>query len=579
MKKVLYINLALIMFAAFIVAIPSKLFATSDSSVIYIRPDGSVEPVGAPIEHIGDLYRLTDNFTAVILVQKDNVVIDGNGCWIEGNGAGYGFDLTSRSNITITNCTIENFLVGIHAYFSTDIFVINNHIKLNIGDGLQMISSNRSSIIDNDFTSNSKAISLNWSPNSNLSGNIVSNNYAGILVTSSTVTMKNNTIIGNRYNFAVEGDQISYLINDIDASNTVNGKPIYYWTNKQNMEIPPDAGYVAVINSTNITVKDLTLTNNNDGVLLYSTSNSIIRNVTSLNNHYGFPMFWALNNTITECKMEMGDYGFWLMHSSNNTIVANKIINNYYGIQMIKSSNNKILHNDFSNYEKQIETDSSSVNVWDDGYPSGGNHWSGYADTDLNSGPYQNLTGSDGIGDIPYTINADNKDNYPLMEPWSPPEDKTAPTIETPLCTPSGDVPLNQEVTVTVNVTDTESRVKNVTLSYKLGNNTSWTSLPMSYNKTTGLYETIIPGQLNATSVSFKITAFDNAANMATQDNTGKYYAYNVLPEQFTLIALLSLMIVSFLIIVYAKKVGWRKTSVCVSQKIGIRSTEIKHEL
>ena len=36
------------------------------------------------------------------------------------------------------------------------------------------------------------------------------------------------------------------------------------------------------------------------------------------------------------------------------------------------------------------------------------------------SGPYQNETGSDGIGDTPYVINADNIDNYPLGEPWSP---------------------------------------------------------------------------------------------------------------------------------------------------------------
>jgi parallel beta-helix repeat protein len=365
--------------------------------------------------------------------------------------------------------------------------------------------------------------------------------------------MKNNTIIGNRYNFAVEGDQISHLMNDIDTSNTINGKPIYYWTNKQNMEIPPDAGYVALVNSTYITVKDLTLTNNNEGVLLCFTSNSIIQNVTSLNNNYGFPMLWASNNTITECRMEMGDYGFCFMYSSNNSIVANKIINNYCGVQLIRSSGNRILHNDFFSYEKQVETDWSSLNVWDDGYPSGGNHWSDYVGADLYSGPYQNLTGSDGIGDTPYPINADNKDNYPLMEPWSPPEDKTPPTIETPSYTPSGDVPLNQEVTVTVNVTDTESEVKNVTLSYKLGNATSWTDLLMNYNETSHLYEIIIPGQPNQTSVSFKITAFDNAENMATEDNAGKYYVYNVIPE-FTLIALLSFIIILTLIIVYAKR-------------------------
>jgi hypothetical protein len=32
-----------------------------------------------------------------------------------------------------------------------------------------------------------------------------------------------------------------------------------------------------------------------------------------------------------------------------------------------------------------------------------------------------NQTGSDGIGDTPYLIDGNNRDNYPLMNPWTPP--------------------------------------------------------------------------------------------------------------------------------------------------------------
>jgi len=59
----------------------------------------------------------------------------------------------------------------------------------------------------------------------------------------------------------------------------------------------------------------------------------------------------------------------------------------------------------------------ASSNVWDDGYPSGGNYWSNYNGTDSYSGVYQNQAGSDGIGDIPYLIPEDTQDNYPLMTP------------------------------------------------------------------------------------------------------------------------------------------------------------------
>jgi len=58
------------------------------------------------------------------------------------------------------------------------------------------------------------------------------------------------------------------------------------------------------------------------------------------------------------------------------------------------------------------------VNVWDDGYPSGGNYWSDHIDVDNNKGPYQNITGSDGIWDNLYMINSNNTDRYPLAFPY-----------------------------------------------------------------------------------------------------------------------------------------------------------------
>jgi len=63
--------------------------------------------------------------------------------------------------------------------------------------------------------------------------------------------------------------------------------------------------------------------------------------------------------------------------------------------------------------------------IWDNGYPSGGNYYSDYIGEDILSGPNQDAPGSDGIGDTAYEIPGDdfhnNWDNYPLMNPWTPP--------------------------------------------------------------------------------------------------------------------------------------------------------------
>jgi hypothetical protein len=64
----------------------------------------------------------------------------------------------------------------------------------------------------------------------------------------------------------------------------------------------------------------------------------------------------------------------------------------------------------------------------------------------------------------------------------------------------------------------------------------------------------VISGQPNPVEVYYRITAFDNAGNMATEDNAGSYYTYMIIPEQISLIGLLLLLVALTLIIPYARK-------------------------
>jgi fibronectin type 3 domain-containing protein len=67
------------------------------------------------------------------------------------------------------------------------------------------------------------------------------------------------------------------------------------------------------------------------------------------------------------------------------------------------------------------------TNSWDDGYPTGGNFWSDHTSPDLLHGPGQNLTGADGIVDIPRWIARAMPDLYPLVKPY-PPSPRAPPT-------------------------------------------------------------------------------------------------------------------------------------------------------
>jgi parallel beta-helix repeat protein len=198
----------------------------------------------------------------------------------------------------------------------------------------------------------------------------------------------------------------------------VNGKPICYWVNRRDMIVPLDAGYVALVNCTSITIKNLNLTNNVQAVLLASTTNSTITKNNIANNVHGILLCESSSyNTVSENNIAANNYyGVWLL-SSNNSIIGNNITANADIGILLWSSSNIIYHNNFVDNRRQVST--FALNVWDNGYPSGGNFWSDYTGADVKSGPYQNEAGSDGIGDTPYVIVGSNRDNYPLTGMFS----------------------------------------------------------------------------------------------------------------------------------------------------------------
>ena len=132
-------------------------------------------------------------------------------------------------------------------------------------------------------------------------------------------------------------------------------------------------------------------------------------------------------------------------------------------------------------------------------------------------------------------------------------DEDTAPTISNITSEPHENVSPYQNVTVKVHVTDTSSGVRNVTLLYSINNGTTWASLNMVEVAAT-LYQATIPGYANGTWVKYKIVAYDNNGNQATDDNHGYSYSYNVIPEIQTLVSLLLLLSILTLVIIAGKR-------------------------
>lgn len=172
----------------------------------------------------------------------------------------------------------------------------------------------------------------------------------------------------------------------------------------------------------NVTVRNTQIKNFGHGIALWRSSNCTISGNNITKNEYGIVNEDSSDNIISGNNITANyrcSIGMW--SSFNNTISGNKIANEDFGISLAYCFHNSIYHNSFIGNTRQVRIREANYGqFWDDGYPSGGNYWSDYVGVDLHHGPYQNETGSDGIGDTPYFIGEDNQDNYPLMKPWSP---------------------------------------------------------------------------------------------------------------------------------------------------------------
>jgi len=342
------------------------------------------------------------NAGCVLLVNCTNIRVED--LVVEHNG--FGVELCATTNSTIRNVTASNNANGIYLYLSSGNTILNN-------------------------TANSNQP------------------QAGILLLNSKDNiLRDNVMMQNQMDFgaAVLGPHVlEDWINDVDESNTVEGKPVYYWVDQHDRKVPSDGGLLYLIFCSAITVKDMDISNNLLGVCMIGTYNSTVENVNVQNCPGGFFLLGSSGNTITNNTATNGQSFVWngmtimasngigLLMSNDNTVTSNTISNMQdpagpptpqegppppgVGIWLM-GENNRVFHNNFVNNTHHAIATYSPSNMWDDGYPSGGNYWSNYAGEDLCGGPDQNITGSDGIGDTAYIIDSNNQDHYPLMKPY-----------------------------------------------------------------------------------------------------------------------------------------------------------------
>jgi parallel beta-helix repeat protein len=325
---------------------------------------------------------------------RDTTIIDGSGI---DDVVRIEADWVNITGYTITGS--DSFKSGIELYCVENCSVFNNILSGN-HHGVLLAVSNSNNIFKNKMTSNLWfGVVLSVSNNNNISYNDVSDNWHGISIYGSRSYSNNvsyNRAFGNEVGISIWNYMMPGPGTILESSGHIASYNIVF-NNTYGIHIEiADAGIIE-----DVKILSSYVFNNDIGIYLsgHRIHNSIISNCSIKENRIGIGMISIEDET----------------NISNNIIKYNK----EYAILLNQSMNIKIYHNNFINNNgggPQVHED-TYVNSWNATYPVGGNYWSDFIGADNFKGPYQNISGSDGIGDDAYVIDSDSRDYYPLMEP------------------------------------------------------------------------------------------------------------------------------------------------------------------
>jgi len=161
--------------------------------------------------------------------------------------------------------------------------------------------------------------------------------------------------------------------------------------------------------------------NSSMGIDFWRGSSGVVEGNTLKNNHYGIALNASHNLDVYDNIISGNDYGITIMiGSSYNQVFGNLIKENVLGVDIGCSEHyNKVYSNSFIGNDTQAKDyDCDGLNMWDNGYPAGGNYWSDYSGPDEMNGPNQDLSGSDGIIDTRpgrTLLDCVAVDRYPLV--------------------------------------------------------------------------------------------------------------------------------------------------------------------
>jgi len=371
-----------------------------------------------------------------VVVNKaiDLVGEDRNGTIIDGGGSGdvvhVSADFVNIKNTSFNNSGSSRWQdAGIDIDNISNCMVQNCDFHNNGYAGIRLNHCSNSAIEGCQFYNNEQGIYLRYSTYINItgcdcysnSGGIRVNHYCNHVYLFNCVSHDN---IG-RGIWLLQGANNNYIMNCRSYNNTLGitlehgyAGPSPNYNHITNCEVHGNDIGVNLESSSNNKISNCNISNNWYGIKMYNSSNNTVSNCLISLSHNGTLLLDSNNNAVYGCTISQNDYGIPMYYSKFNTISNCVISQNNYGIHTYTTNNSIIYQNNFLG--NTIQAYDAGSNIWDNGYPSGGNYWSDFDEP--SEGAYDN--NSDGIVDSPYNIpGGSNQDRYPLMY------ERTSPSV------------------------------------------------------------------------------------------------------------------------------------------------------
>jgi parallel beta-helix repeat protein len=362
-------------------------------------PEHPYENITAALTHAlqGDtIFVYNGTYHEHLTITKSVTLIgqDRHGTIVDGDKMNSGHVIDVKAdNVNIVGFTVEKSgsavegLSGIHIGSSKGNNVSHNIIRDNY-NGIHLDYSTNNSLVDNEVSNNYYGVSLDTSNDTTITQNNVSSNLnSGMRVSvSSGLAVWNNTVSGNEAGILLlASTDCTFAENNVSLSSTYG---------------------VYLFGSTNNTLTANNINSDQDfGIWLSQSNQNLITNNNIFNEKFGVYVTNSTINTVANNKVSSSlQFAIRLDYSDLNVISGNTLSENQIrGALFFYSNNNTIVHNNFINNTRSA-SNANSTNSFDNGVE--GNYWSDYNGTDETQ---------DGIGDSPYVIDENNKDNCPLM--------------------------------------------------------------------------------------------------------------------------------------------------------------------